>query len=36
MNFIEFDFISVVIGYICGFIFAWSLCDMIHGGQHDQ
>ena len=34
---IEIDFISVTIGYVVGFIFAWSLCDVIHGGQtNDQ
>lgn len=34
---VDIDFISVTIGYVVGFIFAWSLCDIIHGGQqHDQ
>lgn len=34
---IEIDFISVTIGYVVGFVFAWSLCDVIHGGeQNDQ
>ncbi len=32
---IDIDFISVIFGYVCGFIFAWSLCDIIHGGQND-
>ena len=32
---IDIDFISIVIGYVTGFIFAWSLCDVIHGGQND-
>ena len=33
---IEIDFISIVIGYVVGFIFAWSLCDVIHGEQNDS
>jgi hypothetical protein len=34
---IDIDFISVTIGYVVGFIFAWSLCDVIHGGRtNDQ
>ena len=32
---VEIDFISVTIGYVAGFIFAWSLCDIIHGEQND-
>lgn len=33
---VEIDFISLTIGYVCGFIFAWSLCDVIHGEQNEQ
>lgn len=33
---VEIDFISVVLGYIVGFIFAWSLCDVIHGGHQND
>lgn len=33
---VEIDFISVTVGYVVGFIFAWSLCEIIHGGQQDD
>ncbi len=33
---IDIDFISVTIGYVVGFIFSWSLCDVIHGGQQND
>jgi hypothetical protein len=33
---IEIDFISVTIGYVVGFVFAWSLCDVVHGGQQND
>lgn len=33
---IDIDFISVTIGYVTGFIFAWSLCDVIHVKYSDE
>lgn len=33
---IEIDFLSVVIGYVCGFIFSWQVCTLILEQTNEQ
>jgi len=32
---IQFDFISLALGYICGVFFCWHLCEIIYGEKDD-
>lgn len=35
MNYIQLDVISLVMGYLCGVFFCWTLCELIYGNKHD-
>jgi hypothetical protein len=36
MNCIQVDFISLTIGYVVGFVFCWSVCELIYGEKEND
>ena len=33
---IQFDFISLTVGYVAGVFFCWTLCEMIYGEKNES